>query len=254
MGATSFELVIETEAGLTTVYESAVADARAEYGSDPYNGTIATTSGVHQHPTLTHPVSPAVASTAGVQRLDLLNKWEDAEAIPLAVADDIIARTVKVNVSLPEGRHRDYDAASAAVRDAAQQHCKDGEHIARLGEPQWNVKLTRSVTVTPGTAHLTYYVTTGKSWEDNSLRALGIDARGYSTKAEARAAAVAATRQATDRLELFVKANRTVNGNPTLLTVKAHPETAKATVEVVLHRTKKGAKRVGWLLYGWAAE
>lgn len=253
MGSTNFDLEMVTDKNLEEVYREACEQARYEEGSDPYNGTISTTRGVRHHPEQTQPVSVSVAEQLSRQRLDFLNKWGEAEGLPLARASDVRARIVKVKVTVPEGEHRHYHAVSEAIWLAAQKRCKPGEHVASWAQPQWDVKLARSVAVTPGTASLRYYITTGERWGDAGLCVLGVDRSGYATKAEARAAAVAAVRQSTDALTLHVTARREVGGNPTLLTVVAAAQSASATVDVTLHRTQPGAARAGWLLYGWAA-
>ena len=45
MGAHEFSTFIETEDPMAQAYDRAVREAQYEYGHDPYNGTISTTSG-----------------------------------------------------------------------------------------------------------------------------------------------------------------------------------------------------------------
>jgi hypothetical protein len=103
MGATNFESIVRGD-GLTMeeAYRQAVEQAHYDYGHDPYNGTISTTSGVVLDPALegrppltfeeayihlgiAHP-APEDA-TAWWDKDEQPQKWESAWAIPLAAEE-----------------------------------------------------------------------------------------------------------------------------------------------------------------------
>jgi hypothetical protein len=90
MGATSFTNEYRGTATLKEAYGELVDQAFYEYGHDPYNGTISTTSGCIVDPGCTTPVDLAVAEKRAQfwdREMDekeiTPQKWEAAFAVPL---------------------------------------------------------------------------------------------------------------------------------------------------------------------------
>lgn len=251
MGAHNFETVVWTDQDHQVAYGEACSEATFEYGAEPYNGSISTTSGVQLHPTQRTPLPEGAADRLIGPRLDHLNKWENAEALPLAADDDVTYRTFTVAVTLTGSEYLDRDATQSAIELAAARKLKHGEHITAWATPDWKVATKIETAVTPGTAELRYYVERQGFGRLGVVK--GIDPAGYPSKAAARAAAVAAVKAADQPLAVKVAARREVDGNTDLLTVTAVPTKATATVTVTAGRVAVSAATKGWLFYGWAA-
>lgn len=77
-------------------YRYLVVEARSEYGTDPYSGTIATTTGVHVVSRV--PMPAAAADRLVARRIEDLSKWDQCEAI--AVGTPGKSRTAKVKITV----------------------------------------------------------------------------------------------------------------------------------------------------------
>lgn len=126
MGATSFEEIVWTEATAHDAYLEAVDRATCEFGSDPYNGTIATTSGVEVYSADT-PVSVDEALRISEHRIEHINKWGPCEAIRVyqesdekieKILDQVTA-TVRVDSSIIDKPHHEQ---RDMVAQAAEKH------------------------------------------------------------------------------------------------------------------------------------
>lgn len=86
MGSASFETTVYGVDDLDTAYANAVSEARDEYGYDPYNGTISTTSGAVASPLNTgEPIREDRIDWEVIsERLDHLSKWQHCEALRVA--------------------------------------------------------------------------------------------------------------------------------------------------------------------------
>ena len=105
MGATDFTTVTWTDADMPAAYRAACDDAVHEYGYEPYNGTISTTSGVSRvlngH-TMTEQGAQTVAGwlNDGVAGDARAHKWEDAKGIAIAsdAAFTFTTKTLRFNL------------------------------------------------------------------------------------------------------------------------------------------------------------
>lgn len=126
MGATSFEEIVWTEATAHDAYLDAVDRATCDFGSDPYNGTISTTSGVEVYSADT-PVSVDEALRIGGKRIAHISKWGPCEAIrvyqesdeKIETILDKVTATVRVDSSIID---EPYHGQRAMVAQAAQKH------------------------------------------------------------------------------------------------------------------------------------
>ncbi len=252
MGSTNFENVYYGDSDMADAYRELCEDATHEYGSDPYNGTIATTGGVRL--LVGSPMSEVAAYELARTHLDDFSKWEACGAIPLVARAEgkTCTRTVKVTVPGPVDYRSLRTAVEATLTDGEvageidwnDGHC-NGE--ARRALPLPVVKTKIVAAATEGAAVTTYAVLCdGRVLE-----------QGFATQAAARAQALAIAKAAT-----FVQTQtysvRAVtsreHGDPDLVrvvrTVVSTTLTCRVTVALPVAAS---AARRGWLFFGWTA-
>lgn len=251
MGACTFRTFWTSTESLEQAYADAVAHARQEHGYDSFNGSISTTSGVQPHPTVITPVSREAAVGATDSRMDHLNKWENCEAIPIAEPAAVQERVITVTVTVDGKGYQKYDQVQAAVLAAVRPHMQKNEMIADTEVGDWTTEQATTVNVAAGSGELRYYVERTENTGYRNTSTLNRD--GYPTKNEARTAAKAAAAAETSEVTYKVKARREIDGDDALVTYTTTVVKSTAEVDVVLHSVAPGAKRVGWLFYGWAS-
>jgi hypothetical protein len=245
MGSTDFTEIVYTTSSAKEAFRSLVDAALEEYGYDAYNGTISTTDFCGE--LTTRPVSLTEAYALIDKELKNIRKW-DCYAIPIYSNNPAKRRTVKVAVTIRP--NDDFDTILAA-----SVRLKANEHISHYTAQ----KDTSTSTVTASAAKektVTKYFVVSKdgfpkeSWES-----------GYSSQAEARAAAIhiAKNRDTTDvygfhnnkDLEV-IGITRRESGAALVDVVRTTKKTVyQATVTI---DTAKTDKQDGWAFYGCAAE
>jgi hypothetical protein len=215
-------------------YSKAAGRARAEYGTDPYNGTITTTGGA----TPVYPTAlpyAAAARLAGTDKvLDTLNKWEAAGAIPVAEDRHFGWRNKTITVTTTGNRWE------AAVEAEGKLDLRPGERVS--GVDSEVISKTRKVTdrATKGKVVTRYYVT---------AKGRPISAP-YDTQASARKAAVTEAHRTGSTLGVIGVKTREDGG--TLVEVKAETK-HKVKVKFRLATPKGNPPVKGWMFCGWAA-
>lgn len=230
----------------------------------PYNGALFTTTGVRTLDVA--PMSISEATKLALSRVDFVEQWGDAEAIPLAhetpaVCEDLAPIDVTINVT----------AAMLANKDKL---LKALAKAAGLPKNAVNITVSRtSGEVTHKTRHAApkektetrYFVTRASAiatpnWDT-----------GYATQAEARAAISQIAQAQIDRcwedqfplegspLEFeIISRTRRVSGEPLVSSqtwvtgIKNATYTVRAQIEITPARV--GKDRAGWLFHGWVAE
>lgn len=81
-GACSFALSIKASS-MEQGYKKAVAQAKREYGNDPYNGTISTTSGYKEVFPPTKNVDSSQFRSWGNDMIEAADKWDPAMGVDL---------------------------------------------------------------------------------------------------------------------------------------------------------------------------
>lgn len=269
MGAT--EYTHQVGPNLQEEYQKLVVSARSEFGSDPYSGTIATSTGVH--PLNMEPVTLQEAVALAEQMLNgyELQKGESARAIPLREGD-LDSRTLRVELRI------DAEQYAALSKDQSRETLErlvlpnialqPDEIIANVTlaraennelavYPEWRI----TPTATKGATLTRYFVVDPRvgipSWE-----------QGYPTQSAARAAAVEYAEQYAQRAcsgwqnpltslpqeveYQVVSLTRRESGEP-LVSVRRVVEGATLEVEVgVAPRPKQRLPISGWYLVGLA--
>lgn len=287
MGASNFEDRVYGVDNLTEAYEQAVADALTEYGHEPYNGTISTTSGVVPSPLNTgKPIrEDRIDWEAVSKRLDRLHKWENCEA--LRIAEVTPARTedfgsVDIEVKIPSDTpQEDIRAAVLAEVNKVLVRWRRSGHKATY-KIDWRGNTTTRVldkdtdyTVfslgvpeVVSEAKTTTKATSGKTVTKYFILPVGRNfipdwSKGYPTQAAARAALPTGNADSVQGVVQsweIISMSRREDGSPLVthevdLRGSRKSTTYKASVNV--HRIVTPAKpsgRTGWLFYGWAAE
>lgn len=252
MGSTNFENVYYGDSTMDDAYRELCERETQEYGRDPYNGTIATTTGVRL--LVGSPMSELAAFRLAEAHLDEFTKGEACGAIPLVgrAQAKTCTRTVKVTVGGPI----DYES----LRTAVEATLADGE-VA--GDIHWNwntgytavgsdlplpvVKTKIEAAATEGAAVTTYAVLCdGRVLE-----------QGFVTQAAARAQALALAKAATFAKTQTYSVRAVISrdhGDPDLVRVVRTVVSTKVTCRVtVALPVSPSAHRGGWLFFGWAA-
>jgi len=247
MGATGFTTGVVKADSLAQAYSREVADARAEFGSDGYNGTISTTSGFRQVVPL--PMTAAGAGLYAEARWDDANKWEDALAIPVADEEHFTFKTVKLNVTVDPvdeaGRPRtirEYDVREAAVEKAILEHGCAVHNVAVASK----IKTRTIVTSATGRAVTKYEVAGGYN-------------RGqlFNTKAQAVAAAkkIVSSGYGNDKISIRAVKFYPETNSTDAAVIRTETVEAKGTATVTLAVPKKphSTPVAGWIFFGLAA-
>jgi hypothetical protein len=247
MGGTGFTTEVIAAETVDKAYSTVYADARAEFGSDGYNGTISTTSGFRQ--VVQIPMTAAGARLYADAHWEDANKWEDALAIPVADGEHFTFKTVKLTVTVDpvdeSGRPRtlrEYDVREAAIEKSILEYGCTVHNVAVTPK----IKNKTVVTNATGRATTKYEITGGSG-------------RGqlFDTKAQAVAAAKK------------IVSGEYANNKVSIRAVKFYPETNSADAAVIRTETveAKGVATVtlavpkkphntpvaGWIFFGIAA-
>ncbi len=253
MGSTNFENVYYGDSDMTDAYRELCEQATREDGTDPYNGTISTTDGVRL--LVGSPMSEIAARKLAEAHLDDFSKREACGAIPLVARAQ--GKTCTRNVEVTVGGLVDYqslrtavEATLAAGEVAGGFYWNDGHPFAsevRRALPLPVVKTKIEAAATEGAAVTTYTVLCdGRVLE-----------QGFATQAAARAQAVALAKADTS-VQTQTYSVRAVTsregGDPDLVRVVRTVVSTKITCRVtVALPVAAGARRRGWLFFGWAA-
>jgi hypothetical protein len=229
-------------------YRTAVEEARAEYGSDPYNGTISTTSGVNL--LQREPVPRAVAQTIEAEVWDRIHeddnyrepfqKWEACAGLPICEDSDWSWRTVTKTVTTTE-RY----LSNKKLIELVASDLKAGERATVHKQEVVSETTATKSRATKGEAVTRYFVTTGQN-----VPVRHHDPSGYPTQAKAREAAVLyaeRAKQSTGVIGIRVRES----GEP-LVEVEAMT-TKRIKVQLKIGKPKANAKVIGGYFFGWAA-
>jgi hypothetical protein len=246
MGGTGFTTEVIAAETVDKAYSTVYADARAEFGSEIYNGTISTTSGFRQ--VVQIPMTAAGARLYADAHWEDANKWEDALAIPVAEDEHFTFRTVKLTVTVDpfdgDGRprrRRKYDVREAAINKAILEHGYTVHNV------EVDVKIRNKTVVTNTTGRTT-----------TKYKIAGGSGRGklYDTKAQAVAAAkTIVSGEYGDTVSIravkfYIETNSTDAAVIHIETVEA---TGVATVTLAVPKKPNNTPVAGWIFFGIAA-
>lgn len=273
MGSSSFADYYEGT-DLQKLYNDAVEAARYEHGSDPYSGTIATTSGVRL--VQAQPVPLQVAHDIADASLDSLSKWDDCGAVPILDTGNVDKREVTFDVTLlgPGEFYERKGDLEAAVRQAAKLRAGetliDWEVERPVGQGRWNGTTIYSGRQTSVQRKVTVEATEGKTETRYVVQGPGIHQRQWKdmhpTQAAARKslkewleAGHGAPRHLPDSQfprphqdYEVVGITRRVDGEPV---VRGYAEIVKTTypIQATVGKITNSGKISGYLIFGWAA-
>jgi hypothetical protein len=237
------------------VFERVHAQARDEFGFDPYNGSWSTLSGVSVLPGPAVPVW--VAQAIAQQRFadDAVVKGGPALAIPVSADVDASARTVTVSVTLTgdeytsgggfgQGEWGRMETVQARLPAAVK--LRAAEVITATTLKGWTFK--QSFRESREGDVVTVFTPYVMRWGKRSL-SLG----DYPSLTAAKQAARARLAANGEDLDVSIESRKIRSGGGPLLQVSKQIGRAAAQVEVTLTRVDPRAKRVGWYLFGLAA-
>jgi hypothetical protein len=236
MGAHSFTIVSK-ETDPKAAYAALVAEARSDYGSDAYNGTISTTRGFRV--VSGTPLSESAAATTVESRIAALSKWDVCEAVAVGKAIKTKKRTVTITLR-PTG-----DATSDMRLSGADVASHLGIPVASLEDftVVASIPKYRYVAGKPGPARRAW--TTSMGGEFGSRTEAVAFAR---QKLEERAWHDAGVYVSGDEaIEVF---QRTLRSPEASVQRKLISWKIKLTVDVASNDEKVFDH---WLFYGWAA-
>jgi len=217
---------------LQAAYDFAVARAYEEYGNDPYNGSISTTSGVTIHDRQIRSLEEAYDLAEG-DALDRYHKWEACGAIPVGSAPTGKARTVTRNFTIADPQDS-YTIALSRIKELLLPSLKPGEVVLSAKVEDDVIKWKKTVTRAKGRGHRVYVVgmrefPTEKAAVDHVLAQKEGFVQGVTTITEK-----------------YVR-----DGNPT--TVEVKPASRKFKVVAEVAKTTGTPVQTGWMFFGWAA-
>lgn len=239
-------------------YRTLCSEAQYEHGHDGYNGTIATTAGVHV--VTTTPQTREQASRLMDERLDNLNKWDVCEAIPLVEQSQDewkIDGKHEVTLTFSGENYADPEKVKAALAKALKVKVEQIAEYTTRGQdyrPRVQVETKVTAEAPKEKTETRFFLLTGDGrmprWED-----------GHPSQAEARKALPGVLRHGygddVPPVDVeIISMTRRVTGEPL---VKARVEAKKVTatltvtLRTLVKRGKVGTKQVGWVFYGWAA-
>ena len=252
MGAEPFQCY-QAGADMVPAYRAAGQEAEAEYGYDPYSGTIATTRGVRQ--VVSTPMTLKGAALAAESGYRIGEKWGAALAIPVAADDDFDFSTVTSSVTAPPTSSIVDWTGTTTVTQTTEPDLIELAH--RQAQETYGIRL-HSVTVTPQIkTRLVVAAAGGRGVTRYTLDAGAVDDRRFfTTRAQAVKAAKEHLTKSDWTRNVRVRAVRYFpeQNNATVATVNKETVSATATVEVILAKPKTtGPKTIGWMFYGTAA-
>lgn len=242
MGATEF-YTIGRGANFGDAYNEAVRDAIREYGNDPYNGTISTTTNAVLATRATF--TARGASLYAEAHLDDAEKWGPALAVGFAPDDAFTFTKEKFSVTLEEGDDTSWSTRHSLEEKARQLAFK------RWGERVHEVSIKEKVrTKVVTTAAAGKPVT---KWQAGAYKL-------FDTKAQAVAAAKQSFKDnphlsgPVSVKQVKVWPDSTFRDKATAVEVGVQTLSATADVVVTLATPKKVTAPVeGWLFFGLAA-
>lgn len=244
MGSCTFTQIITTTKSATEAYDDLVEQARYEWGSEPYNGTISTTDGLHEVPS--KPLTIAQAAEIVSERIATMSKYEPCQVLPLVTQSEAVYETVScsepLSVEVPVDAD-DETIARAVHRAAKVRYSAHNQVSGTCGSP---VTVKRTVRATKGASTTTFYVVWAGSFPKRHQK-------GYSSQAEARAAL--STMTMPGQWEVLGVTRRAdgsglVEGTITGLTCEWK---GRLTTRRLLRPETVGTERTGWYFYGVAA-
>lgn len=262
MGSTSFSQTHYTTSDYKQAYNDLVDEARAEYGYDPYNGTISTTSGVTLVPT-ERPLTEAEATKLSDKRIHNLSKWENVEAIALVAPESIKERKVVRKVKITAKQIKEAGSLRGALQAAVKKSVtlREGEVYQGFHVNQENyrdkasLKYRGVMVPTEGKAVIRYFIIRDGYMNNFEWK------NGFATMAAARKRLTEIVNAEDDGYRHFsdsvnyeiVGQTRREDGSPLL---RAAREISGAEYEVTVTVAKIAAKPKtgGFFFYGWAAE
>jgi hypothetical protein len=247
MGATEFTTGVVKAETLNQAYAREVAGARAEFGSDGYNGTISTTSGYRQ--VVQIPMTASGARIYAAAHCDDTRKWEDALAVPVAHDEHFTFKTVKLNVTVDpvdeSGRLRtirEYDVREAAIDRAMREHGLTVHNV----EVEVKLKNRTVVTSATGRAVTKYEVSGGYN------RGQLFDTKAQAVAAGKRLVSIGPGHGAISirAVKFFPETNST-----DAAVIRTETVEAKGVATVTLATPKKphNTPVEGWIFFGLAA-
>lgn len=270
MGSHSFDHHVVTTKSAVETYHELHAEALAESGYDPYNGTISTTNGVSVVPVA--PVSLSEGYRLMNKRIERLNKWENAEALAVfelpASAKRKFTKKIKVTaeqIAQHKGINEAIDAVARQTVALRAGETLDDFKVAQVKDEgaYWaraNIDYRTKVTEVPteGPKQTRYFIVDNTNY--NSVDPRRIWEQGHLTVTEAKRALSARLREAknlrTDTLGSvtysIVGETRRESGEP-LTTLRSEVVSLSAEIEYTAAKLPKNPQRTGWLIYGWAA-
>lgn len=238
MGATDFTTYHAGE-NLAKAYNDAVREATSEYGNDPYNGTISTTSGADQ--VVREVTTRSAAGLFAAANIERAHKWEAALAVPVADDKNFTYAREKFTVELTDSDERSW-SAEHDLEDKARR-IAHSKHGARVHAVEVKAKVKTKVVTTPAA---------GRSvlrWQSGSHRL-------FDTKTEAlrHAREQAAGRQGTIGVkQVRVWPDSTFSDKTLAAEVTEVAVKATAEVTVTIATPKRHLVTEGWLFFGLAA-
>ena len=157
MGSTNFDQYAKGT-DYRALYRQLVDQATSEFGTDAYNGSISTTSGVMLDTTT--PMTIEAARDRAGQRCERYDKWGACGAIPILA--DIKRRTVTTTVTL-DGDPADWDQRRQTLHRLAAEkvRLRDGEQVLKVAEDRTSPAPQRfrfRTQATDGKAETRYFV------------------------------------------------------------------------------------------------
>lgn len=248
MGAIEFNTGVIPSADAAEAYDAAVRDARHQYGSDGYNGTVSTTAGYRKM--LHSPITARGAELYAQRHCENASKWGDALAVPVAGDEHFHVRTEKFTVEMEpvdsEGNPRiirEYDLHEKALELAAARF---GD---RLHDINVAAKIKSRTTATHETGRaVTRYELVGSHAYRPKL---------FDTRAQAVAAAKLLLNESRGIEKIRIRGVKfypeTNSTDATVVAVETVRATATVTATIAVPKQPYGTPVDGWVFFGLAA-
>lgn len=247
MGATEFSTGVIRSVDVAAAYSAAVSDARHQYGSDGYNGTISTTAGYRR--VVNTPMTAAGAELYAQRHWESASKWGDALAVPIADDEHFTLRTAKFTVTVEpadaEGNPRtvQYAVHEKALESAAQRY---GDQLHTISV---DTKIETKTTVTRATGRaVTRYELAGSP---------AYRAKLFDTRAQAVAAAKLRIKDFYEIDTVRIRAVKfypeTNSTDAAVVAVETVRATATVTAAIAVPKKPYSTPVDGWMFFGLAA-
>ena len=232
-------------------YDLMVSEALAEYGHEPYSGTIATTHGYTMETNTPH--SRVAATKLAEARIGNYSKWEAAGCIPVSKTATT-TRTVKKTITLDNEDRIGDDEIRKLLGLKSNEHASEVKFTA--DDRKYRTKIVKG----SGAAKRVFVVTYDrgrKSAEYATLAAATAAVKAMAEEMSARATAESTKNpswsvgQAVTDFEIVEQVRRGDNQAARVVT-----ELISRKVKIEVEVTTEGAPVagvIGWLFFGWAA-